>query len=438
MAAIMQRLHELRQYIIDLNTIPRLSRAEVQELTSCLAAARQGTLSQEQAAKAKQHLIEGHLWLPVTLVRRSGARLRSLSPLDLVQQGNLGLLRALDRFDCASGGNFTAYASTTIYYAILDALPMENTIRVSYNLTWRTRTDERIEELRALQPLSLDTLHGEEDCSFADLLEAPPLVLPDPAAPTTEERRQQDRRAEVETLLSRLTEREQQVLRLRYGLDEADGRCHASAAIARQLGLDSSTVYHLEYRAVCKLRALARSQGEEARQQQADKRQEQLERLQTACAELERQGLSITVKVLARQSHVDRAAVRPFVRDYWNQHGSEQERLEAARAALEAEELPVTMANLCSWAHVGSKAAAAFLKHDHPVVRPRPASKEKPARPAKVSPQERLNEAYARLLARGEKVTKARLRKEARVSTDAAGAFLQALCNGDTTTTPQD
>src|SRR5579859_3502735 len=127
----MQHLNELRQYIIDLNTIPRLFREEVQHLISQLVAARQGRLSPEQAAQVKRRLIEGHLWLPVTLVRRSSARLRSLSPLDLVQQGNLGLLRALDRFDAATGGNFTAYASTTIYYAILDALPMENTIRVS-------------------------------------------------------------------------------------------------------------------------------------------------------------------------------------------------------------------------------------------------------------------------------------------------------------------
>ncbi len=440
MAASMQHLHELRQYIIDLNTLPRLSREEVQELTSRLAATQQEAFSPEQVAQVKQRLIEGHLWLPVTLVRRSGARLRSLSPLDLVQQGNLGLLRALDRFDCASGGNFTAYASTTIYYAILDALPMENTIRVSYDLTWRTHNDERLEELRALQPLSLDTLHGEaEDCTFADVLEAPPLVLPDPAAAAPEEQQRQAKHEQVEALLSRLTEREHQVLRLRYGLDEADGRCHAPAAIARQLGLDSSTVYHLEHRALRKLRALARSHGGEARQQQADKRrQEQRERLQAACAALERQGLAISVKALARQSHVDKAVIQPFVRDYWNQHGSEQERLEAACAALEAEGLPVTMAQLCGRAHVGSKAAAAFLKNYHPAIRPRPASKDKPARPAKASPQERLQAAYTRLLAQGEKMTKARLRKEARVSTNAAGSFLRARRSAEAPTTPQE
>lgn len=234
-------------------------------------------------------------------------------------------------------------------------------------------------------------------------------------------------------MLSRLTEREQQVLRLRYGLDEADGRCLTPVAIARQLGLDGSTVYHLEYRALRKLRAQPRLQGNEACQGREQRRQEQLERLQTACDDLERQGLSITVKVLARQSHVDKAAVRPFVRDYWNQHGSEQEHLEAACAALEAEGLPITMAHLCSRAHVGSRAAAAFLKTYHPAIRLRPASKTKPVLPVKASPQERLQAAYMRLLAQGEKVTKARLRKEARVSTDAAGVFLRVQRAGDAT-----
>ena len=231
----MQRLRDLWQHVIDLASIPRLSREETCQLTSCVAAARQGMLSPEQAAQAKRRLIEGHLWLAVALVKRSGAPLRSLSPLDLVQQGNLGLVRALDRFDFASGGNFTAYASTTIYYAILNALPMENTIRLSQGLTWRNRTDERVEELRAPQPLSLDAMHGEEDCAFADLLAAPPFILPDQAAEAEEEGQQQAKRARVEALLARLTPREQQVLRLRYGLDEADGCYHAPAAIARQL-----------------------------------------------------------------------------------------------------------------------------------------------------------------------------------------------------------
>ncbi len=449
----MQRLRDLRQYVTDLASIPHLSHEEARHLTSRLAAAQQGTLSPEQAAYAKQRLIEGHLWLAVALVKRSGARLHSLSPLDLVQQGNLGLLRALERFDFASGGNFTAYASTTIYYAILDALPMENTIRLSQDLTWRNRTDERVEALRALQPLSLDAMHGEEDCAFVDLLAAPPFVLPDPVAEAEEEERQQAKHAQVEALLSRLTPREQQVLCLRYGLDEADGRCHAPAAIARQLGLDCSTVCNLERGVLQKLRALQDPQGGDARHQQTDRRhaslrspqeqeerrREQVQRLKAACASSAAQGISVSVRALAALAHVDKKVIGPFVRLYWDQQGGEQERLEAACAELEAEGTPVTMARLCSRAHVGSRAAATFLKHYHPTVRPkpRPTSKVKPARPAKASPQERLSEAYTRLMAHGEQVTRARLRQEARVSTDAAGAFLREKRAGSATDVEQ-
>src|SRR5260370_242843 len=199
----MQHLSDLRQFVTDLASIPRVSHEEAHQLTSSLAAAQHGALLSDLAAQAKHRLIEEHLWLVVSLVRRSPARLCTPSPLDLVQEGTLGLLPSIERFDFASGGNFPAYASATIRYAILDALPMEDTIRLSHDLSWRNRTDERVEALRAFQPLSLDAAHGEEDCAFVDLLAAPPFVLPDPAAAEVE--RHQTKRALVEELLARLT-----------------------------------------------------------------------------------------------------------------------------------------------------------------------------------------------------------------------------------------
>lgn len=314
----MQHLSDLRQYRTALNSIPRLLPEETRQLTSRVAAARQETLSPDLGAQAKRWLIEGHLWLVFTLVKRSGAQLCTLSSLDLVQQGNLGLLRACDRFDFATCGNFTAYASTTIHYTILDALPMENTINVSQHLTWRNHSDERLEALRTLQPLSLDAMHGEEDCAFVDLLVAPPLVLPDTADEAAEEAPQQDRRAQVEALLARLAPREREVLRLRYGLDEADGRCHAPSTIARKLGLDCSTVCRLEQHAVEKLRASQNPQAKQACQPdaQAERRQEQVRRLEAACAELRAQGIPICVRTLARTSHVDKQVIGPFLHAY--------------------------------------------------------------------------------------------------------------------------
>ena len=93
----MQHLSDLRQYVADISSIPRLSHEEAHHLTSRLAAARQGALPSDLVEQARHRLIEGYLWLGVSLVKRSGARLCTLSPLDLVQEGTLGLLRALDR-----------------------------------------------------------------------------------------------------------------------------------------------------------------------------------------------------------------------------------------------------------------------------------------------------------------------------------------------------
>jgi RNA polymerase sigma factor (sigma-70 family) len=439
----MQYLIDLRQYVSDIAAIPRVSGEEARHLVSHLAAARQGAVPVELAAHAKERLIEGHLWLVVSLVKRSPARLCTLSPLDLVQEGTLGLLRAIERFDFAQAGNFTAYAATTIRYAILEALPMEDTISVSRDLFWRHRTDERVQALRALQPVSLDAAYVEDGDQLADVTPAPPFVLPDPA--TEEGQQQQAKRAQVAALLAQLSPREQQVLRLRYGLDEDDGRCHTPSAIARQLGLACSTVCHVERHALQQLRALAHPQAglachprtgkrpgvPRSPREQAERRQEQVQRLEAACAELIAQGIPVCVRSLARTSHVDKKVIGSFVRLYWEQQGSEQDRLEAACAEIEAEGLPVTMARLCSRAHVGSKAAAAFLKDYHPVARPKQHRAVTSTRPAKTSAQDRLATAFAYLSAQGEKVTKARLRQAAGVGTDAAGAFLRAHRAGD-------
>src|SRR5260221_6184764 len=103
----MQWLRDLRQYVTDLNSIPRLSPEETRQLISCLVAARQGALSPEQVAHAKRRLIEGHLWLAVALGKRSRARPPSLSPLHLLQQSTLGLPRASCPLDLVSLGNLT-------------------------------------------------------------------------------------------------------------------------------------------------------------------------------------------------------------------------------------------------------------------------------------------------------------------------------------------
>jgi RNA polymerase sigma factor (sigma-70 family) len=252
----MQRLSDLLQYVTDIASIPRISHEEACHLKSHLAAARQGSFSPNLVTQAEHRLIEGHLWLVVSPVRRSPARLCTLSPLDLVQEGALGLLRAVEHFDIAAPGNFTAYASTTIRYAILDALQLEDTIKVSYDLSWRKHTDERVEALCA-------------------------LVLPDSA---DEDERHQAKRA------------------------------HTLTAIARHLGLDCSTVCNIERHALQKLRSSQHPETEEDHPPQMQRQHEQSQRLAAACAALEVQETPISVRSLARLTHLDKEVVQPFLR----------------------------------------------------------------------------------------------------------------------------
>jgi hypothetical protein len=121
----------------------------------------------------------------------------------------------------------------------------------------------------------------------------------------------------------RRSPREQPVPRLRYGLDETDGRCHAPPAIARQMGRDCSTVYNLELVALQKLHALEEPEAEKACHPRMCRRpasprspQEQIQRLEAACAELAAQGIPICMHTLARASHVDKKVIGPFVRLY--------------------------------------------------------------------------------------------------------------------------
>jgi DNA-binding CsgD family transcriptional regulator len=288
------------------------------------------------------------------------------------------------------------------------------------------RTDRGIARLPTAQS---GRAAREEDCAVGDLLAGPPLVLADREV----EAQRRATHAQVEALLAGLTPREQQVLRLRYGLDEADGRAHSLNAIAQKLGLDDSTVCMIIRRALQKLRVpqeMEEASPRSPQQQQAQRRQEQLQRLEAACAALETQGVPVSVKTLARLAHVDKEVIRPFVRDYWERQGSEQERLTRACATLEAEGLPVTMASLCSRAHVGGKIAAAFLQNYQP-RQPRPKAQRRSvqvqlARLMKAPPHERLARAFARLQAQGEPITRTLLRQEAGVSTDAARTFLCA------------
>lgn len=240
----------------------RAGRAELE------AVARDGML-------AKDHMIRANLRLVVSAARKFPHR--GLSFLDLVQEGNLGLIHAVEKFDYARGYKFSTYAMWWIRQAIGRGLAEKaRTVRlpahVVEDLSKLTRiergleragtepTDERVaaeagesvEKIIALRrvgrdAISLDTVVGEdEDTRVGDLIADPGAV----AAPDLVEFQQLAE--ELRSMVDRLPPREAMILTLRYGL--SDGRPHTLQDIADRIGLTRERVRQLEKQALAQLR----------------------------------------------------------------------------------------------------------------------------------------------------------------------------------------
>jgi RNA polymerase sigma factor (sigma-70 family) len=349
---------DLQLYFADLSSLSRLSTQEEEALLFRLRLAQQGQLSPEQARAAKQRLIEGYLPRVIRLAKEQRPFFHRFSLADLIQEGNLSLLQAVEDFDFRHPqGQFFAYATACVCNALTRLLPRDGLLSIHRLQFWKLAGQGRLKEWDRSQPLSLD-MADEEDANLYDVLSI---------CSTSTPMASDEVHLQVEALLARLTAHERTVLRLCYGLDEADGRTLSRTEVAVLLGITPAAVKAAIRRAFHKMRAAPkevviveeqRKRGSERHTQHEAKRAAQEASLEEAYVRLEAQGCSITMLRLAQEAQVGTTPANAYLRRRW---GTIPQRLQQAYSELVQAATVITVERLARAARVGERAASDFL-----------------------------------------------------------------------------
>ena len=262
----------VKMYLKEIGKVPLLSAEEEIELAKRMEAG-------DEAAKKK--LAEANLRLVVSIAKRYVGR--GMLFLDLIQEGNLGLIKAVEKFDYRKGYKFSTYATWWIRQAITRAIAdqartiripvhmvetINKLIRVSRQLLQELGREplpeeiaeemdipvERVREILKIsqEPVSLETPIGEEeDSHLGDFIQDENVPVPAEAAAFTLLKEQ------LVEVLGTLTEREQKVLRLRFGLD--DGRARTLEEVGKEFNVTRERIRQIEAKALRKLRHQSRS-----------------------------------------------------------------------------------------------------------------------------------------------------------------------------------
>ncbi len=262
----------VRMYLKEIGKVPLLTADEEVELAK---------LMEEGDVAAKKKLAEANLRLVVSIAKRYVGR--GMLFLDLIQEGNLGLIKAVEKFDHKKGFKFSTYATWWIRQAITRAIADQaRTIRIpvhmveTINKFVRVQRQllqelgrepypeeiaeqmgmpvERVREIQkiSLEPVSLETPIGEEeDSHLGDFIQDDNVPVPAEAAAFTLLREQLDE------VLGTLTEREQKVLKLRFGLE--DGRARTLEEVGKEFKVTRERIRQIEAKALRKLRHPSRS-----------------------------------------------------------------------------------------------------------------------------------------------------------------------------------
>ena len=262
----------VRMYLKEIGKVPLLSAEEEIELAKRMELGDQ---------EAKKRLAEANLRLVVSIAKRYVGR--GMLSLDLIQEGNLGLIKAVEKFDYRKGYKFSTYATWWIRQAITRAIAdqartiripvhmvetINKLIRVSRQLLQELGREptpeeiaaemnmpvERVREILKIsqEPVSLETPIGEEeDSHLGDFIQDDNVPVPADAAAFTLLKEQ------LEEVLGTLTEREQKVLTLRFGLE--DGRARTLEEVGREFNVTRERIRQIEAKALRKLRHPSRS-----------------------------------------------------------------------------------------------------------------------------------------------------------------------------------
>lgn len=274
----------VKMYLKEIGALPLLTSEEEIVLAKTVEAGmRADALPEEKEAarEAKKELADRNLRLVVSIAKKYLGR--GLQFLDLIQEGNLGLLKAVDKFDYTKGYKFSTYATWWIRQAITRAIADQaRTIRVPVHMVetinklnrisrqllqenGREATNEelakamgvslaKIREVKkiAQDPISLETPIGEkEDSHLGDFIEDHEAIAPDDAAGSILLREQ------IEELLTGLTERERQVLELRFGLK--DGKTRTLEEVGKYFDVTRERIRQIEGKTLSKLKKTAKN-----------------------------------------------------------------------------------------------------------------------------------------------------------------------------------